>query len=407
MITLNCSDDVKVISCGLQLLVQQSDGPARLLDVPRPATPAKQEQQEAGARRVTCVAVSPCRKLVVAGDEYKQVCVWRLGEQITLELQQSLPRRPSCVAFTGLDGAAVLVADKSGDVFSVEKDREPRLLLGHLSQLLALQLDPAGRFLITADRDEKIRVSRYPNSYNIHGYCLGHTEFVTCLALSAATPTLLLSGAGDGRVATWCYTSCTLLTSRQVAADVECGAVRARVEPEVEGGARRVDPPAQPAVVSLKMLGCVGCGELFVVQVEGYQGLVMYRLEGGTGAEGGADIKLVQRLPLPPPASCLLDFDTNNGELQLLVQTEDKSVLLQTYTLNDANLLSFAGSVGMSNPQVGDFFQPIANFESDGLANLHKRWFDNVKDYLERKEARINKLQALQTIPEKKQKLET
>lgn len=34
--------------------------------------------------------------------------------------------------------------------------------------------------VITCDRDEKIRVSRYPNAYNIETFCLGHTEWVVC-----------------------------------------------------------------------------------------------------------------------------------------------------------------------------------------------------------------------------------
>ena len=32
------------------------------------------------------------------------------------------------------------------------------------------------KFLITSDRDEKIRVSCFPNSYSIHTFCLGHLE---------------------------------------------------------------------------------------------------------------------------------------------------------------------------------------------------------------------------------------
>ena len=39
-------------------------------------------------------------------------------------------------------------------------------------------LSPSNRHVITCDRDEKIRVSNFPNSYNIESFCLGHTELV-------------------------------------------------------------------------------------------------------------------------------------------------------------------------------------------------------------------------------------
>ena len=31
--------------------------------------------------------------------------------------------------------------------------------------------------MVTADRDEKIRISHYPNSYNIHSYLMAHKEY--------------------------------------------------------------------------------------------------------------------------------------------------------------------------------------------------------------------------------------
>ncbi len=70
--------------------------------------------------------------------------------------------------------------DKSGDVYVfVDKSKEGKLVLGHLSMLLDALVTECGRYLVTCDRDEKIRVSSYPNSHNIEGFCLGHTDFVT------------------------------------------------------------------------------------------------------------------------------------------------------------------------------------------------------------------------------------
>lgn len=78
------------------------------------------------------------------------------------------------------------------------------MLLGHLSVISDILVTPCGRYVITCDRDEKIRVSHYPNAYNIASYCLGHTEFVSSLHLIECS-NILVSSSGDGSVRFWNY----------------------------------------------------------------------------------------------------------------------------------------------------------------------------------------------------------
>ena len=80
---------------------------------------------------------------------------------------------------------------------------EDALILGHLSMLLDIVISHCGKYVITCDRDEKIRVSHFPHAYNIQTFCLGHTDFVTCLQILPHDPTILLSSSGDGTIRAW------------------------------------------------------------------------------------------------------------------------------------------------------------------------------------------------------------
>ena len=93
---------------------------------------------------------------------------------------------------------------------------EHHLLLGHVSLLthvVCTSLEsPAGKtrsYILTADRDEHIRVSRgIPQSHIIEGYCLGHSQFVSELCLINSRPDLLVSGGGDDFLLCWDWVKC-------------------------------------------------------------------------------------------------------------------------------------------------------------------------------------------------------
>ncbi|KAH0544161.1 hypothetical protein FGG08_001606 [Glutinoglossum americanum] len=97
-------------------------------------------------------------------------------------------------------------------------DFEHQLLLGHVSMLtdiafvtLDTSTSPHGKpcsYILTADRDEHIRVSRGPpQAHVIETFCLGHKEFVSKLCIPHWLPRTLISGGGDGFLCVWSWAS--------------------------------------------------------------------------------------------------------------------------------------------------------------------------------------------------------
>ena len=58
-----------------------------------------------------------------------------------------------------------------------------------------------GKYLISVDRNESIRINNYPNAYNIHSFCFGHSKYVS--KLLTLTQIFFLSGASDGTLKIW------------------------------------------------------------------------------------------------------------------------------------------------------------------------------------------------------------
>lgn len=89
-----------------------------------------------------------------------------------------------------------------------------QLLLGHVSLLtdiacVAIPTEEASQYhvrnyIITADRDEHIRVSRgMPQAHIIEGFCLGHTQFVSKVRVLPWNSRCLVSGGGDSHLLVW------------------------------------------------------------------------------------------------------------------------------------------------------------------------------------------------------------
>lgn len=79
------------------------------------------------------------------------------------------------------------------------------LLLGHVSMLTSIAVASAdGKpYILTADRDEHIRVSRgiLSMAHVIENFCLGHRAFVSAMCLPE--PDRLVSGGGDNDLYVW------------------------------------------------------------------------------------------------------------------------------------------------------------------------------------------------------------
>lgn len=140
---------------------------------------------------------------------------------MALQNHRELPKKPTQIRLTK-DDQTILVSDKFGDVFrsepshpygyvsfgslilsvpsypltpdpsvvpdpdqgkrgaltSHENPSNGTLILGHTSLLSSFVLTNDEKYIISADRDEHIRVSWFPQGYVIERYCLGHKKCV-------------------------------------------------------------------------------------------------------------------------------------------------------------------------------------------------------------------------------------
>ncbi|EPX73583.1 tRNA (guanine-N7-)-methyltransferase subunit Trm82 [Schizosaccharomyces octosporus yFS286] len=196
----------------------------------------KQKNKEAAAygQAFRQVAVSKDESRLAAVSEDKCLRLWEVDEAAKVHLlyEKTIPKR--CADMKFHDSGDLIFGDKFGDVYRIneewfksmssenqeeKKDLKLEPVMGHVSILtqLCLTKDPHKadqEIIVTSDRDEHIRISRYPSAYIIDGFCMGHEDFVSRISLYDSST--LISGGGDNHVFLWDLKSCQCLDAFDV-----------------------------------------------------------------------------------------------------------------------------------------------------------------------------------------------
>ncbi|KAL3842232.1 hypothetical protein ACJMK2_020271 [Sinanodonta woodiana] len=256
------------------------------------------------------------------------------------------------------------------------------MVLGHLSILLDLALTPDDKFIVTCDRDEKVRISHYPNAYNIHAFCLGHTDFVRHI-MYLSKSNCLLSGSGDGTIRSWDLNG------------QEKGCVRCQ---RSQGGGKDRETSSEMAVKSIEY-----CSLHHIVAVIFYQlnVLHLYHLsEDSSSIEFLTEVAVTEE----PWDIC---FD-EKGRLWVLQPSKERTLLVyrcwqeesrsfQVTQCSDQDIASILKEVNSS----WDFFEVSVTVPSL-YTSLQKMKVDNMKEYLEKKQERISGKKRGKTDPPQK-----
>jgi tRNA (guanine-N(7)-)-methyltransferase subunit TRM82 len=101
--------------------------------------------------------------------------------------------------------------------FSVEEPGKKRLLLGHTASMLT-GIKVLGNSILTSDRDEKIRITSFPDTTIIKGFLFGHEAYISSMDAADNAeehPICASCSGGDCTVRIWNHETMQLLDTWQ------------------------------------------------------------------------------------------------------------------------------------------------------------------------------------------------
>src|SRR5271156_1161878 len=168
-------------------------------------------------KRVCAIVLTPDQSMLLVGDKFGDVYSLPLLVSTAVLAPTAAPTTETPTPKFQTSASELTVHTK-GNREALRQQREQKaspkkkegptfehkLLLGHVSLLTDLvitEVKVEGKkrpYILTADRDEHIRVSRGPSqAYIIENYCLGHKEFVSKLCIFPWDTNFLVAGSGE------------------------------------------------------------------------------------------------------------------------------------------------------------------------------------------------------------------
>ena len=155
---------------------------------------------------------SPNGQIFVCNGQSKQLYVYIRSDWTKTQVAWTLHRKivsRNLPLSIDLTNRMFFLADIDGDIYRIDltlNDQKDDLLVTSeycIMKTKSMSLDiifnpinATNAMLITADRDDQIRLSHYPNTLDIVGYCRGHTEFISHMKLIDQQH--ILSASADG-----------------------------------------------------------------------------------------------------------------------------------------------------------------------------------------------------------------
>jgi tRNA (guanine-N(7)-)-methyltransferase subunit TRM82 len=170
-------------------------------------------------KRASCLSfcdIEDALKVVIAGD--------LAGDAVAFSLQHAgVVETPTTASATTTTSTEKETSKEDQTTAEVETNRHKRLLLGHTASMLTgvqVTTDNGIGRILTSDRDEKIRVSLFPDTHVVESFLLGHQAFVSSLDVTLKNGlTRCATSSGDGTIRLWDYAKCQELAVTSVADD--------------------------------------------------------------------------------------------------------------------------------------------------------------------------------------------